>query len=178
MQASELTTSRCLSRESFPKAQVEVGPELRLDDLASIRAFANTYRKQQRTLHVLVNNAGANYMSEGLTAEGVPLLTQVCEQLSCRYLHCLPEAYQHFKPQVLETRFCRTHRDSWILLLKGAELLGGHLSAQIARMTVLSNPADLSLASVTSYHACIVVELARLCSCMRICRSIMWGLTY
>lgn len=56
---------------------MEVGPELRLDDAASIRAFADTYRKQQRPLHVLVNNAGANYISDGVTADGVPLLTQV-----------------------------------------------------------------------------------------------------
>jgi len=102
VQASEFTTNCCLSRESFPEAQVEVGPELKLDDLASIRAFANSYRKQQRPLHVLVNNAGANYMSEGLTAEGVPLLTQVCglkQRDSCQYLQCLPEASLHCKPR-------------------------------------------------------------------------------
>ncbi|CAL5224486.1 g7180 [Coccomyxa viridis] len=64
-------------RKAFPEAVVEVGPELRLDDAASIRAFADTYRKQQRPLHVLVNNAGANYISDGVTADGVPLLTQV-----------------------------------------------------------------------------------------------------
>ena len=66
-----------LCRCAFPAAIVEVGPELKLDDAASIRAFADTYRKQERPLHVLVNNAGANYMSEGVTADGIPLLTQV-----------------------------------------------------------------------------------------------------
>ena len=68
-------------RSSFPEAIVEVGPELRLDDMASIRAFADTYRMQQRPLHVLINNAGANYVSEGVTANGIPLLTQVIRQL-------------------------------------------------------------------------------------------------
>ena len=48
-----------------------------LDNPASIRAFATAYRQQKRPLHVLVNNAGANYMSEGSTADGIPLLTQV-----------------------------------------------------------------------------------------------------
>ena len=62
---------------------MEVGPELRLEDAASIRAFAATYRRQPRPLHVLVNNAGANYMSDGVTADGVPLLTQV---------FCLPKS--------------------------------------------------------------------------------------
>lgn len=69
-----------LCRSAFPEAVVEVGPELRLDDAASIRAFADSYRKQQRPLHVLINNAGANYISEGVTANGVPLLTQVIPQ--------------------------------------------------------------------------------------------------
>ena len=48
-----------------------------LDNPASIRAFATAYRQQKRPLHVLINNAGANYMSEGSTANGIPLLTQV-----------------------------------------------------------------------------------------------------
>ena len=68
---------------------MEVGPELRLDDAASIRAFVDTYRRQQRPLHVLVNNAGANYMSDGVTADGVPLLTQVI---------CLPQSQFSLPP--------------------------------------------------------------------------------
>ena len=48
-----------------------------LDNPASIRAFATAYKQQKRPLHVLINNAGANYMSEGSTANGIPLLTQV-----------------------------------------------------------------------------------------------------
>lgn len=74
-----MESMRCelLCRSSFPEAAVELGPALRLDSQASIRAFADTYRKQQRPLHVLINNAGANYISDRLTDEGIPLLTQV-----------------------------------------------------------------------------------------------------
>ncbi|CAK0787703.1 hypothetical protein CVIRNUC_010925 [Coccomyxa viridis] len=64
-------------RQAFPHADVELGPELMLDNPESIRAFATAYRQQKRPLHVLINNAGANYMSEGCTADGIPLLTQV-----------------------------------------------------------------------------------------------------
>ena len=64
-------------RQTFPHADIELGPELVLDNPASIKAFATAYRQQKRPLHVLINNAGANYMSEGSTANGIPLLTQV-----------------------------------------------------------------------------------------------------
>lgn len=60
-----------------PGANVEVGPKLELAQPSSIRSFAKEFQKQKRPLHVLVNNAGANYMSDGLSEEGVPLLTQV-----------------------------------------------------------------------------------------------------
>lgn len=56
---------------------MEVGPKLELAQPSSIRSFAAQYQKQKRPLHVLVNNAGANYLSEGVTEDGVPLLTQV-----------------------------------------------------------------------------------------------------
>lgn len=64
-------------RQVRPGAQVEVGPKLELAQPSSIRSFAAQYQKQKRPLHVLVNNAGANYLSEGVTEDGVPLLTQV-----------------------------------------------------------------------------------------------------
>lgn len=56
---------------------MEVGPPLEMGQPSSIRAFARHYTSAKRPLHVLVNNAGANYLSERLTEEGVPLLTQV-----------------------------------------------------------------------------------------------------
>ncbi|CAL8464655.1 g4190 [Coccomyxa elongata] len=64
-------------RQVHPGAKVEVGPKLELAQPSSIRSFAAQYQKQKRPLHVLVNNAGANYMSEGVTEDGVSLLTQV-----------------------------------------------------------------------------------------------------
>ena len=66
-----------LRRQQHAHAAVEVGPRLDLADAGSIRAFAATFRAQRRPLHVLVNNAGANYVSDALTPAGVPLLTQV-----------------------------------------------------------------------------------------------------
>ncbi len=60
-----------------PGATVEVGPKLELAQPSSIRNFAAQYQRQKRPLHVLVNNAGANYLSEGVTEDGVSLLTQV-----------------------------------------------------------------------------------------------------
>ena len=59
-----------------------------LDNPESIRAFATAYRQQKRPLHVLINNAGANYMSEDCTADGIPLLTQVI--ISAGLSHCRP----------------------------------------------------------------------------------------
>lgn len=41
------------------------------------RHFAASYKEQGRPLHVLVNNAGANYMPERHTEQGVGLLCQV-----------------------------------------------------------------------------------------------------
>ncbi|EIE19074.1 NAD(P)-binding protein [Coccomyxa subellipsoidea C-169] len=58
-------------------SSLAVGPKLELAQPSSIRSFATQYQKQNRPLHVLVNNAGANYLSEGLSEDGVPLLTQV-----------------------------------------------------------------------------------------------------
>jgi hypothetical protein len=56
---------------------VEVGPPLDLARPASVRAFARCLLEAERPLHVLVNNAGANYLPNTLTTDGVPLLTQV-----------------------------------------------------------------------------------------------------
>ena len=55
---------------------------------SSIRAFVRHYTTKGQPLHVLVNNAGANYLSERLTEEGVPLLTQVNSFSVCVWL-CL-----------------------------------------------------------------------------------------
>ena len=55
-----------------------VGPPLDLESLASVRSFAAAWELSERPLHVLVNNAGANYLTEAYTMEtGVARLAQV-----------------------------------------------------------------------------------------------------
>ena len=54
-----------------------MGPHLDLSSPESVRAFAQAFRAQERPLHVLVNNAGANYLPDGATEAGVPNLVQV-----------------------------------------------------------------------------------------------------
>lgn len=44
------------------------------------RKFVQEYEEENRPLHLLVNNAGANYMPEAYTNEGVPQITQVSWQ--------------------------------------------------------------------------------------------------
>ena len=56
---------------------MEVGPALDLESLASVRSFAAAWESSERPLHVLVNNAGANYLAESYTSEGVARLAQV-----------------------------------------------------------------------------------------------------
>lgn len=41
------------------------------------REFADVYKKSGRPLHILVANAGANFVSKRLTPEGAPLQCQV-----------------------------------------------------------------------------------------------------
>lgn len=53
---------------------VELGPLLDLESMDSIRNFAKDIGT--RPIHLLVNNAGVNYV-EGMTAEGVPIVCQV-----------------------------------------------------------------------------------------------------
>lgn len=43
---------------------------------SSCRKFAVAYQQQQRPLHILVNNAGANYLPESYTEAGVGMLCQ------------------------------------------------------------------------------------------------------
>ena len=57
--------------------KVEVGPALDLESLSSVHSFAAAWESSERPLHVLVNNAGANYVSESYTPEGVARLAQV-----------------------------------------------------------------------------------------------------
>lgn len=40
------------------------------------RKFASAYQQQRRPLHILVNNAGANYLPESYTEAGVGMLCQ------------------------------------------------------------------------------------------------------
>ena len=55
---------------------MEVGPPLDLESLVSVRSFAAAWESSERPLHLLVNNAGANYMDEAYTPEGVARLAQ------------------------------------------------------------------------------------------------------
>lgn len=64
-------------RAQHSGAQVVVGPALDLESLASVRSFAAAWEASKRPLHVLVNNAGANYLVESYTPEGVARLAQV-----------------------------------------------------------------------------------------------------
>ncbi len=66
-----------LPRRQHPHADVSVGPPLDLGSLLSVRAFAGAVGGRDRPLHVLVNNAGANYLPRGFTPEGVCTLAQV-----------------------------------------------------------------------------------------------------
>lgn len=66
-----------LHRARHGGAQVVVGPPLDLESLASVRSFAAAWESSERPLHVLVNNAGANYLGEAYTPEGVARLAQV-----------------------------------------------------------------------------------------------------
>lgn len=64
-------------RVAHPEADVVVGPALDLARPDSIRQFAEAFQHQKRPLHILVNNAGANYLPESYTDEGVGVLCQV-----------------------------------------------------------------------------------------------------
>lgn len=75
-------------RRRHPHADVSVGPPLDLGSTDSVRAFASSVggggssgggraSGHPEPLHVLVNNAGANYLPQGRTPEGVCTLAQV-----------------------------------------------------------------------------------------------------
>ena len=70
-------TNMHMRREQCPHADVVVGPRLNLAEPESIAAFANSVVQSKRPLHVLVNNAGANYLNPWRTPQGVPGLCQV-----------------------------------------------------------------------------------------------------
>lgn len=78
-------------RRRHPHADVSVGPPLDLGSTDSVRAFASSIGggggggggrapEHPQPLHVLVNNAGANYLPRGHTPEGVCTLAQVHTQ--------------------------------------------------------------------------------------------------
>jgi protochlorophyllide reductase len=52
-----------------PKVSLEVIP-LDLADLASVKAFADTYRRRHKKLDLLINNAGVMFAPRGKTADG------------------------------------------------------------------------------------------------------------
>ncbi len=54
-----------------------MGPALDLGSTASVRSFARAEGGAGRPLHVLVNNAGANYLPRGRTGDGYCTLAQV-----------------------------------------------------------------------------------------------------
>lgn len=47
------------------------------------RTFVQEYEKEGHPLHLLVNNAGANFMPEAYTIEGVPQIIQVSWHFWC-----------------------------------------------------------------------------------------------
>ena len=54
-----------------------VGPPLDLASMDSVRRFAKAWDAEGRPLHIMVNNAGTNYLNEEYTADGVTILAQV-----------------------------------------------------------------------------------------------------
>lgn len=66
-----------LIKGRHPEADVKVGPELDLKSLDGVRSFVKEFEKQDLPLHILVNNAGANFSKPWYTAEKVTGLVQV-----------------------------------------------------------------------------------------------------
>mmetsp|Transcript_29231 Transcript_29231/g.73454 ORF Transcript_29231/g.73454 Transcript_29231/m.73454 type:complete len:347 (-) Transcript_29231:618-1658(-) len=66
-----------LIKGRHPGADVKVGPELDLKSLDGVRSFVKEFEKQDVPLHILVNNAGANFSKPWTTAEKVTGLVQV-----------------------------------------------------------------------------------------------------
>mmetsp|Transcript_17223 Transcript_17223/g.51526 ORF Transcript_17223/g.51526 Transcript_17223/m.51526 type:complete len:367 (-) Transcript_17223:59-1159(-) len=64
-------------RKHHPGADVRVGAPLDLGSAASIRAFVHAEGGPGKPLHVLVNNAGANYLPRRRTNDGFCTLAQV-----------------------------------------------------------------------------------------------------
>jgi WW domain-containing oxidoreductase len=64
-------------RDRYPSTNVVIPRSLDLGQPDSIREFAKAYRQAKLPLHVLVNNAGANYDTAWQTKEGVTGLSQV-----------------------------------------------------------------------------------------------------
>jgi NAD(P)-dependent dehydrogenase (short-subunit alcohol dehydrogenase family) len=59
-------------RHFNPGADIQVGPRLDLTSPDSVEEFARKFKETGRPLHVLINNAGANYTGEPwFTREGV-----------------------------------------------------------------------------------------------------------
>eukprot|EP00899_Mesostigma_viride_P011321 jgi/Mesvir1/2018/Mv06198-RA.2 len=63
-------------RGRHPQAKVQV-LQLDLADNVSIRDFADKFKAQGKPLHILVNNAGTNFLRPWHTPEGIAGLTQV-----------------------------------------------------------------------------------------------------
>ncbi len=79
-----------MCRQQHGVADVHMGPPLDLASLDSVRRFAAAWDAAGRPLHILVNNAGANYVKEAYTADGVAVLAQVrnsglCHQQPSKY---------------------------------------------------------------------------------------------
>ncbi|PSC74044.1 short-chain dehydrogenase [Micractinium conductrix] len=101
-------------RQQHPGAQVEVGPQLDLGSLESVRRFAAAYKKKHRELHVLVNNAGTNYLERWFTPEGVGGLCQVNYLGPYTLTRLLEDTLQASAPSRVVNVSSVTHRFGWV----------------------------------------------------------------
>ena len=72
-----------------------------LNTCHACRQFAEAYKQQERPLHILVNNAGANYLPESYTGKGVGLLCQASFQICMLLVICAFTSHKHAHMQRL-----------------------------------------------------------------------------
>ncbi|KAI3424130.1 hypothetical protein D9Q98_009490 [Chlorella vulgaris] len=95
-------------------ATVEVGPQLDLASLESIRQFAAAYKRSGQPLHVLINNAGTNYQRPWQTPEGVGGLCQVNYLGPYALTRLLEDTLQQSAPARVVNLSSVTHRFGWL----------------------------------------------------------------
>ncbi|EFN53453.1 hypothetical protein CHLNCDRAFT_136710 [Chlorella variabilis] len=107
-------------RRQHPGARVEVGPQLDLASLESVRQFAAAYKRTGQRLDVLVNNAGClalagtNYQRPWHTPEGVGGLCLVNFLGPYTLTRLLEGALQRSAPARVINLSSVTHRYGWV----------------------------------------------------------------